>query len=446
MSGAGELKEKLVADYGIPGGSNGAEWTEYARMSIAQRRYGRDSRQEHGGQIDGRSEDSAGEMHNMVFNNNLFKTKYFNYVFPVTNDNPAWDVFTNPRTRQIVTDMADAEIPPSPIGAVHSIDSGLFEGRNSLAFLELDRWWRMLAWGTYATSTRWVEWYSNLALDGLENQKIVIDDHSRVMRPEAIDKLYDYVTGGGKLVLWSNSGQYTYGTVEPKWELLKRLGYRDVESLANTQRLGTMKPVAGNGVFESFAEMPMGDWTPLKKEGAKVLATIDGQPAALTWPVGRGEVLLITGEEIGPDIQKLIELEPPPVGKTAEQGKRYWDARVAMRTKFISDVMPLYKDIVSFAGEMPAEVWSVKGVEKAYYKRKGLDQHYLCFYNPHKTEPTGEVTAAIKLPEGTYRVQYWSLDGYEPLGDLPAAKLAEGVKLKAIPPRRMRTLRVERID
>ena len=65
----------------------------------------------HGGQIDARREDPIWEMHNMIFNNNLFKTKYFNFVFPVFQDNAAWwEVFANPRCRQIVTDMADAAV------------------------------------------------------------------------------------------------------------------------------------------------------------------------------------------------------------------------------------------------------------------------------------------------------------------------------------------------
>ncbi len=445
LSGAGEEKEKISAEYGIPGGSNGAEWTEYTRMSIAQRRYGRDSRQEHGGQIDGRHKDSAGEMHNMIFNNNIFRTKYFNYVFPVWEKNPAWEVFTNPRSRQLVADMADAEIPTSPIGAIHSMDSDWFEGRNSLAFIELDRWWRMLAWGEYMTSKRWIEWYSNVALDGLDQRKIIIDNHSRAMRPEAIDALYTYVSNGGRLVLWSNSGQYTYGKIEPQWELLKRLGYEDVQSLGRTERRGMMKPVADNGVFKSFEEMPMGDWTPLKKEGAKVLATIDDQPAAITWPVGKGHVLLITGEEVSPDIQELIVLEPPPVGKTAEQGKRYWDARIAMRRSLIDTAKPLYDDIVGFAGELPEREWAVEGVERAYYKRKGLDHHFVCMFNSSETEPTGEITATLRVPAGTYELQYWSLDGYESLGQVSAEDLAKGVKLKGIAPRRMQTLRAERV-
>ena len=39
----------------------------------------------------------------------------------------------------------------------------------------------------------------------------------RLMRPEAEDALYDYVLHGGKLVLWSNSGQLTYGDTASRW-------------------------------------------------------------------------------------------------------------------------------------------------------------------------------------------------------------------------------------
>jgi hypothetical protein len=93
MAGYGEEWNRLCAAYGVPGGSNGAQWTEYTRMSLVQRRAGRASRQEHGGQIDARREDPVWEMHNMIFNNNLFKTKYFHVIcFLNENDAPVEDL------------------------------------------------------------------------------------------------------------------------------------------------------------------------------------------------------------------------------------------------------------------------------------------------------------------------------------------------------------------
>jgi hypothetical protein len=210
-----------------------------------------------------------------------------------------------------------------------------------------------------------------------------------------------------------------------------------------------MKPVPGNGVLVSFEQMPMGDWTPLNKPDAKVLATIDNQPAALTWQFGKGQVVLISGEEIGPDIKKVVDLEmayrEPGKPKDPAKGKIYWDARVDMRKDFIKTVMPLYKDLANVAGEIPDRMWAVNGLDQAYYKHKGLDHHYLCMFNPDTKQPTQEITATLCLPAGVYDVQYWSLDGHKWLGERTAEELAKGIKLESIPPLRMRTLRVERI-
>jgi hypothetical protein len=439
MAGKGEEWNRLCAAYGVPGGSNGAQWTEYTRMSLVQRRAGRVSRQEHGGQIDARREDPVWEMHNMIFNNNLFKTKYFNFVFPVFQDNPAWwDVFANPRCRQILTDMADAEIPRSQVGALHSYDTNWFEGRNSYSFIELDRWWRMLAWGRSMTDNRWVEWYSNGGdLTGINDLEVIIDNHSRVMRPNAEDALYDYVLGGGRLVLWANSGQLTYGSTESQWNLLRRLGYENVDGLSETFRRGVLKPIQGNGVLISFEELPVGDWSPLHKREAKVLATIDGKPGAITWPVGEGRVLLITGEEGAPNLFDLIEVE-------VNDRKRYWPERSARRRKFVETVRPLYRDLVLFGGDLGEPVAEITGDIRWYHKRKGTDFHVLCLLN-ETDAPVSDLTARLRLAPGTYSVQWWSLDGYESLPDRTAGELVKPFALPEVPSKRMRILRVDRV-
>ena len=436
MAGYGEQWQQLCSTYGIPG-SNGAQWTEYTRMSLAQRRAGRDSRQEHGGQIDARRADPIWEMHNMIFNNNLFKTKYFNFVFPTFEQNSAWwDVFANQRCRQILTDMCDAEIPRAPIGALHSYDSNWFEGRNSYAFIELDRWWRMLAWGTYMTADRWIEWYSNAGdLSDIGDLKLLVDNHSRVMRPEAEQALYDYVLTGGNLVLWSNSGEVTYGETERSWRLLRLLGYQNVEGLKATKARGELKPLPGNGLF-SFDSVPVGDWAALNKPGAKVLATIDGQPGAITWQVGKGRVLLISGEEGAPDILSLIETRQ-------RDPKQYWPARTAGRVRFIDTALPLYRDLVRFAGELPAPIAEVTGAVRWYHKQNGDDYHVLCFLNQTETPLTG-LRASLRLQPGTYSLQWWSLAGYDTFGGRSAEQLSAGLELPPIPPKRMRILRVTR--
>ncbi len=438
MAGYGEEWNRVCAAYGVPGGSNGAEWTEYTRMSLVQRRAGRASRQEHGGQIDARREDPIWEMHNMIFNNNLFKTKYFNFVFPVFQDNAAWwEVFANPRCRQIVTDMADAEVPRSPIGALHSYDSNWFEGRNSYSYVEIDRWWRMLTWGRSMTDHRWVEWYSNGGdLSGIGDLKVFVDNHSLVMRPQAEDALYNYVLDGGKLVLWRNSGRLTYGSTESRWDLLKRLGYENVEGLKQTTERGVLKPVADNGVFTSFTELPVADWAPLDKPGATVLATIDGKPGAITWPFGKGQVLLISGEEGAPDLFSLVQTE-------VNERKQYWKQRVAARKAFTRTVLPLYRDLSNFAGELPPPVVDVTGEIRWYHKQKGEDYHVLCFLN-ETDEPAQDLQATLRLEPGNYSLQWWSLDGYETLPDRSAEQLAQAFDLPPVPGRRMRILRVER--
>ena len=438
MAGYGEEWNRVCATYGVPGGSNGAEWTEYTRTSLVQRREGRASRQEHGGQIDGRREDPIWEMHNMIFNNNIFKTKYFNFVFPVFEKNPAWwDVFANPRCREIVTDMADAEIPRSRIGALHSYDTNWFEGRNSYAFIELDRWWRMLAYGRSMTDNRWIEWVSNGGdLSGLRDLKIVIDNHSRLMRPEAEEALYNYVLAGGKLVLWSNSGQLTYGHTESRWNLLRLLGYDAVDGLKQTRERGLLRPVPGNGVFTSFQSLPVADWSPLTKPGATVLATIGDEPGAITWPVGKGHVLLISGEEGAPDLFGLTKIE-------LNERKAYWGKRVEQRNAFTESVLPLYYDVVAFAGDLPERTATVEGNVRWYHKQKGQEVHFVCLLNEGDTVAS-DLSCSLRLPVGTYGLRYWSLSGYETLEDRTAAQLAEGVALPSVPAKRMRILRIER--
>jgi hypothetical protein len=439
MAGYGEEWNRICAAYGVPGGSNGAEWTEYTRMSLVQRRAGRASRQEHGGQIDGRRDDPVWEMHNMIFNNNIFKTKYFNFVFPVFEKNPAWwDVFANPRCREIVADMADAEIPRSAVGALHSYDTNWFEGRNSYAFIEIDRWWRMLAYGRSMTENRWIEWYSNGGdLSGLEDLQVVVDNHSRIMRPEAENALYDYVLRGGHLVLWSNSGEVTYGQTASRWNLLRRLGYENAVGLGKTVERGVLTPVPGNGILNSFESLPVADWAVLDKADAEVVATIDGRPGAVTWPVGRGRVLLISGEEGAPNVFGLVQVE-------LNNRPEYWKTRTAQRQAFVESVQPLYRDLTRFGGDLPEPAATCTGNVRWYHKQKGADVRHICLLNEGDT-PVVDAVAVLRLAEGGYDVQYWSLDGFETLAERTAAELAQGIALPPVPARRMRVLRVERV-
>lgn len=108
-----------------------------------------------------------------------------------------------------------------------------------------------------------------------------------------------YVKQGGKLVLISpESGRYTRDNPREQFELVRVLGWRDYDSL--------MAPTSGvvqattTGLFTQAKELTLAGPLPEHvdlPEGATVQARFANEQAAVvSWPCGKGEVLLFVHE------------------------------------------------------------------------------------------------------------------------------------------------------
>ena len=172
-------------------------------------------------------------MNEFFFNCATAGVKQLNYVFPVWEENPAWEMFASPALRDAFAVNAVSQALPSQVGLLHSFATGAQEGFTSYAYIELHRWLDLIAWSeTMMTPGLWTE---PLAIDGTVNftgKQLLIDNDSRLMTPAAVQSLVRFVETGGDLVIQRTSGQFEPDSEIPTWHLLRALDYADTPGLA----------------------------------------------------------------------------------------------------------------------------------------------------------------------------------------------------------------------
>ena len=237
--------------------------------------------------------DYRARMNEFFFNCAAAGVGQLNYVFPVWEENPAWEMFASAELRDAFAVNAGSTVLPTEVGLLHSFTTDALEGFTSYAYIELHRWLDLLAWSETAMSPG--TWTEPLAIDSpdvdFSEKRLLIDNDSRLLTPAAVAALVKFVEAGGTLVLQRTSGEYSSEAEEPTWALARAFGV-EVEKLA--------QPIAEEGelvlgsVFGGL-RLPVRDVAEVVRAGATPLATQDGKTVAATWSQGRGRVLWLGG-------------------------------------------------------------------------------------------------------------------------------------------------------
>lgn len=267
-------------------------------------------------------------MNEFFFNCATAGVNQLNYVFPVWEENPAWAMFASPALRDAFAVNAASTAMPAQVGLLHSFTTGVLEGFTSYAYIELHRWLDLIAWSeTMMVPGLWAE---PLMIDAppaeFSGKRLLIDNDSRVLTPEAVAALVRFVEAGGALVIQRTSGQYSPDRAEPTWALLRALDFAGVENLRHV--LAGEALVTGEGPLAGM-KLPLRDVSEITQPGATPVATLDGKVVAAVWSKGRGHVLLLGGAigdySLAENRQRLLEGKP---GAWAG-----WSDKLAARTE-----------------------------------------------------------------------------------------------------------------
>lgn len=322
--GPAERHWELRKAYRAFDGDQGINIPHYVRRLVSSQRYGLPRRHEDIAPLSpgrrGATEAGIVDRANWTaFQHCTLGTRQFNYVFPITDGSPYWDeVFANPRARSIIKQAGAAESATVPAAYLHSFRTDRLQGVYKYQNISLHRWWMM-----NAVSVAWIRtggipqvFSADGPLDGLEQAKVIVDSGSRVLPRRTIDRLVDYVAGGGRLLLFATAGERTSDDPQARFELLQRLGYEDVQRLtprshdpaalvfrappvlARTGLRGIDTGSPPEPVFGSrTAGMPVQFHSELTvPEGGHAIGWIGAEVGAVRWPHGEGEVILLAGE------------------------------------------------------------------------------------------------------------------------------------------------------
>ncbi len=437
---------ELTDEFAIPGGNNGGETIELIRQSLDMEAPCKWARIEPWGPMNAYS-GKLKAFNWLLFNCGAVRTKQVNYVFPVWEENPCWAQFSIPATKQLMTELSDAARPRSRVLGLHSYATNHVEGRATQSYIELDRWFRMLSYSNWMVKPgNWMHWQlSDGKLSSLEEYDLIIDDHSRVITFENVEKLSRWVENGGTLVIFSNSGEAILGESRKTWPLLTRLGYpvkaSEMESLGQHSILNFM---SGNPVFKDMeAEIAVQGYPVLHPpKNGQVLASIDGQPGAILWDVGKGRVVLIAGKLGDYDLGGIWGA----IDKKDKDGKGvFYPMRNEATLRVEASLSPVLDALLKWSGaktNQPLQWNSENGSLLGYYK-KNRDVHYLVFLNRGK-EAVEPLFSLAGLPEGNYSLRRITQDANISLGCKAAKEISGKTGIGGVlEPDRMVTIRLE---
>ena len=451
--GVGKADEKLAAmkTYDAFYGDQGLNMiNSHVRRLVANRRYGLPLRHEDINSVTiGRPgfetrEDIVDRVNLDIFNATTLGVKHISYVMPAVDDSAAFDLMVrNDRTRRLVKESARTDFVPRPVGYLHSFLTDRLEGKYVYDGISLYRWWAMHGVASALVEPgQYIEVFSDgCDLSELQDMKFVLDDCSRVLPVAAVDRLVDYVEGGGKLVLFAGSGEKIYRR-EGRWQLLNRLGYTDTGSLDERNR-GSVNLIfkRENPVLRTMVSMPVHYWSELSvPEGGRAIGRIEEKTGAVVWPHGRGEVLLLAGLP-GSITEARVQMM---YTRFRESGKKeyteVWDVWRNAERELAGIYSELFSDLSEWAGVEP--LFELHTDFRAMMRRAESTWYVYLFNQGPERVPT----LRVSLPDGRYAVEAETLESLTTVGTFSAQELrAPGVALPAVPQERFQAVRLRRL-
>jgi hypothetical protein len=216
----------------------------------------------------------------------------------------------------------------------------------------------------------------------------VILPSSAALAPEFVAQIVRYVQGGGRLILTSATGEYTPGEAQQKFTLLKALGC-DVSHLKKRVSIGRPRVVFQEEVPGKAAEVELSRLSPMPElpHEAKIWALDASKtPAVVSWPVGRGEVLMWAGWPLltpEPDSPKVVYGKG---GSSATAKTVYPTVFDRVLTRFTGVGLPL-------VCETPDVLFALRKKERDYF--------LIAFNNSSRR---AQAQFKLPLPNGTYQV------------------------------------------
>jgi hypothetical protein len=429
---------------------------------------------------------SVGHWNGGIYDQLAMEARMFDWIGPIPRS-PAMTHSVGPafyktgRVKEMLDELSWAKRPAGEVGYLWSMLATQIQGKGGNWAVDIETWNRMMAVGQYTQDRhRWVEpfvWGG--PLDDLANCKAVYADEARMIHAGDAEKVADYVRNGGRLVMTWVTGQFErpatgpnvspelkaeltrlrgvyYQHLVPTYPLLKALGYSnpdglheakreeeaDVSEVAGARawfspgaasggpaRHGTLKVTAEHPVLAGMDDTSLQFCVPLDPQAVpdgKVLATDAGKPVAISWKLGKGEVVLLGGMLGDIPMEEMWLKREGLLGKARSQevgeasAKAFDEMRGALRQ--------LLANLDTWTGSTPNLVGPKEVL--GHYGRNG-DTHYAMLMNfthekwKDELKQTGTVWTFPSLPDGNYDVTLIRIAGDESLGARGAAELRE---------------------
>ncbi|XHR28350.1 MAG: beta-galactosidase [Chthoniobacteraceae bacterium] len=214
--------------------------------------------------------------------------------------------------RPIWRELRDAELAPAPDIAGVTTWSTMQYGVRTFFPLRLGDYMTKTAAALYRDQL-WPAWFSeNASMDHLGRYKLIVvpPAAARVMPAQLADALERYVTEGGKIALFADSGKWVIEEPQNTDALVCRLGGVSTGENTNSSamvlgnsglpvggketQLRTVKPVSG--LFRPDQPIVYNDSVKIPATKYSMEAAFeDGSPAVVTWQHGKGEVIYFAG-------------------------------------------------------------------------------------------------------------------------------------------------------
>lgn len=392
------------------------------------------------------------------------EAKYYDWIGMVPSSaknvfSIAPSFFLAGRVKEVLNELSEARRPPGQIGYLWSLLASQIQGKGGAWYVDSETYSRAMAVGDYTKlKHRWIEpFVFGGPLEDLNGCKVVFADNVQVIPEGDAAKVAGYVESGGKLVLPWTAGRYlrpplgekapseipgaqtkwlgvNYRVLKPTYPLLSALGYRQPEKLSEPERRGMLSVVEDHPALKNLAGAGVQFVVPLDPSsapGSRVIATVNGHPAALAWPLGKGEVVLL-GFVLG-DIP-MEEFYDAQVGRfSSEKAKAVTQAANAGTKQMTESVCQLLENLEQWV-DVKADLEGPDTV-RGHYGRRG-DGHYAMLFNftgekwDKDLAKTNTVWKFPSLPEGAYEVSLIRIRGEESLGEMTADALrTKGVTL-----------------
>jgi hypothetical protein len=365
------------------------------------------------------------------------------------------------RVNELLDELSLGRRPLGQVGYLWSPLASQLQGKGGNYYVDAETWTRMMTVGNWAqTAHQWVEPFAwGGPLKDLEQCRAVLVEAAQVIPEGDSQQMADYVRRGGKVVLPWMTGRYarpatgeqvspeiptqeakwlglTYNVLQPTYPLLSALGYGGVKELPSPAAWEWHE--ARHGELELTGEHPalrglekakvsfVVALDPASAPGSRVLATVNGKPAALAWPLGQGEVVLL-GFMLGD-----IPTEDSTMAAAGWFDKARTDEVGAASRQAYDELKRQMAQVLGNLHDWTGTPANLKGPEavRGHYGRNG-DTHYAMLMNftgeqwKAELKQTGTVWKFPSLPDGDYEVTLMRLAGDESLGARGAAELRE---------------------